>query len=289
MLGKHNTLYSHGHVQLIHQTARDFILFDPVASLLSPENIRSQETISRVCIDYLTMTFPLTRNSSSNPKPLGREATISWKFILLLQDRPLLLYILEQLPCHLRNQDWKNCRTDVCDRMKEYLCAAREQPNSFAWTILGSWAKKNGLLDEQDSVTELISATESDPEKEFQVPEMLITACTIGALDAVRILFAVGQNLENVQKGAPILKAASRGRHLVVKELIRRGARTNVSDGLKDTPLHLAILGNHTLVVEELLKTPNLDVNSRNIKGETPRESAKRLHRDHIQTLLENY
>lgn len=71
----------------------------------------------------------------------------------------------------------------------------------------------------------------------------------------------------------PLHMAAFQGKASVVRCLIEGGANINAlteDSGNKTTPLHEAVLQNHLPVVQELVRSPNLDVNLRDRRNFTP-------------------
>ncbi|KAN0098199.1 hypothetical protein V8E51_013862 [Hyaloscypha variabilis] len=217
----------HDYVQLVHQTARDFILSDPEASILKPDSINSREIIFMICINYLVMTFPLNPRFGvdSNGSEIG--IVMFSKIVRLLDDRPLLPYILEQLPGLINTHQLDKPATPAFSQLKSYLHSARKNPDTVTWIILKEWAERNCLLgvEAEDAVS---VDSSSSPANEAWVAQVFVAACKLGALTAVKILLAAGNHIVNVEGGLPIFSAAQKGNHLIVEELLRNGANSPV-------------------------------------------------------------
>ncbi|KAH9212913.1 hypothetical protein DL95DRAFT_463570 [Leptodontidium sp. 2 PMI_412] len=77
----------HDQIQLIHQTAKDFLLSNPDPLLFEVSHADGLCSISTACVNYLTMTFPLNRRSfypSATVLPEGVVETL--QLIALLTD-----------------------------------------------------------------------------------------------------------------------------------------------------------------------------------------------------------
>lgn len=68
------------------------------------------------------------------------------KIVRLLEDRPLLPFILAQFPSLLKAHDLKNHMTPANFGLKAYLRSARKQPNAVTWIILREWAEGINIL-----------------------------------------------------------------------------------------------------------------------------------------------
>jgi hypothetical protein len=280
----------HDYVQLVHQTAKDFILSDTHASFLKPDLIDSHEMICVVCLNYLVMTLPLGPRFGADSNGAGTGIVMFSKIVRLLEDRPLLPYILAQLPSLLKAHDLENHTTQASSRLKAYLNSARKQPNTVTWIILGEWAERSILLgDENEDDGSVTSQKDSTSSDDAWMSNVMVAACKLGTLNAVKILLAARQNIVNAQGGLPIRSASQKGDHLIVGELLRNGANTLTWDEAKNTPLHLAISGGHILVVEMLLKADFRLLFHKNRSGIMPIELARSLGLNHISQLIRTF
>ena len=70
--------------------------------------------------------------------------------------------------------------------------------------------------------------------------------------------------------------------------MLRAGARANRLDYAENTPLHVAAATGNVAITEMLLAATDLDLNYRNLRGETPLLLASsRGHRPLVQLLVE--
>jgi hypothetical protein len=317
---KDGTIDPDDSVQLIHQTAKDFLLYDSGGLFMNPDPVSGIEIISTACVEYLKMTLPLYRKSSASSRPVLWKVIVSSHFVSLLQDRPLLVYILEHLPIHLRDCSQKNASlvtgATASERLGAYLLSVEDEPLSTAFMVLRLWIDRNHLLETTKGSlspsarpalkTEWSGYESDESDDRWLSSRTMLFACKAGAINAVRILLQLDPSLKDEQifssgdgfgrrstsldgiGGAPLCAAAQRGDHRIVKLLLERGARTDVSRK-GNTPLHLAISGGHVLVVKELLHYANAGITTQNGKGLSPKELSKKLGLNHISGLLDQY
>ncbi|KAI9743212.1 MAG: hypothetical protein M1818_003058 [Claussenomyces sp. TS43310] len=139
------------YVQLIHQTAKEFLLFDPDADFLHLNKSSSLELVCDACIDYLVMTFPVgtgkTVTIKSEEDPALWTAADVEALGRLVEDRPLLEYIFHQLPIHLKDQEWEeSSRRKAYIKLSGYLRSIECKVQSPACILLGRWSQTHGLL-----------------------------------------------------------------------------------------------------------------------------------------------
>lgn len=56
----------------------------------------------------------------------------------------------------------------------------------------------------------------------------------------------------------------------MVSVLVEHKCAINVQDAEKNSPLHVAILNQHSTIIEILLRQPNIDLTIKNNAGQTP-------------------
>ena len=90
----------------------------------------------------------------------------------------------------------------------------------------------------------------------------------------IRIILAVMEkganiNAQDMNGYAPIHIAAERGYENFIKDLIIHGAAVNATTHLNQTALHIAAAKGHVNTLQNLLQTPNIDINKSDISGFT--------------------
>lgn len=84
----------------------------------------------------------------------------------------------------------------------------------------------------------------------------------------------------------PLLLAVHRSSLETIRKLLEFGANISVTDWCKNTVLHIAVLMQRPEVVRELIDLPGVDVQARNIRGETALTIAKEKGLTDIDALL---
>ena len=141
-------------VQLIHTTAKEFLL-SPKSLFLQLDKSKSLDMISEACIQYLTMSL-------GNKPPIFEqhgsylESNDDTKLLLqLIDDRPMLAYVLEQLPVHLQEDEgWEQpSRVTVCSKLIAFLQTMKCDIKSPIWDILGVWSFFNFVVNDKLGTT----------------------------------------------------------------------------------------------------------------------------------------
>ena len=68
----------------------------------------------------------------------------------------------------------------------------------------------------------------------------------------------------------PLHLACTWGQEKVVSALVEHECDINVQDAEGNTPLHVAILNQHSPIIEILLRQANIDLKAKNQVGQTP-------------------
>jgi ankyrin repeat protein len=254
-------------VQLLHQTAKDFLVYNDHAAPLRLDQIEGENLITTTSINYLMRSLPM--------EVLRDKAIQQWdredykKFIEYLLDRPLLSYILSFLPQHIRNR-----RTHICDRVvqaisefKKFLRQLHSQPDSHAWRFLELWCHQENLI----TITPIQSTTQA----ESFITNCLTTASRAGHASAVRSILGARANIEGQDStGRKALNlAAEKGHDAIVKLLLEKGAQLESWDNSRRVPILWAAERGHCATMEQLLaKGANLEFENR--YGRTPLSQA---------------
>jgi len=322
---KYRSVRPDDYVQLIHQTAKDFLLTDPEAKFLELARDTNMTAIVTPCVNYFTMTLSWKLNYYTRDSEVNKR-----KIMHALQDRPLLAYILEHLSTHLRDGslDEQSMATAHTALEKCFMFGDPEHL-SAACAFLTQWAEEHGFIKVEIRHTEYDSkhnslpvpdVTQSQPlaswiskrqrarySKEdeplyhtFVVRsnvfylfhcKLILFACELGLLENLRILRAVSATaaLNTLETG--ISEACQHGHHLIVRFLLAQDADSNFWGQSNHTHrLHLAITGGHLLVVKELLKSPKINIHLvHEPDKKTSVQLAESLGHTEIVQLLDEY
>ena len=103
----------------------------------------------------------------------------------------------------------------------------------------------------------------------------LSEAASLGYVDLVRYLLAVGAQIHVEGQGEPTLNCGTNsGNTEIVRMLLNTGADVNIRNDIGETPLHLAA-GKDNLELVQLLVNCGADIRAKRIFDETPLEVAE--------------
>jgi hypothetical protein len=147
---------SSDNVQLIHTTAKEFLTSG--WSTIDLRGSKSLAMISNACIEYLMGTFPLYGPAAQRLALIYRseegESEGLLAFVALLEDRPLLAYILEQLPRHLHDERLRGIDENACrSKFFQYLTSVASDTRSLTGYILWTWATQKQDIMLHDTVS----------------------------------------------------------------------------------------------------------------------------------------
>ena len=279
-------------MQLIHQTAREFLLHkDKHAEPYHLDEIQGDTEIAMTCFRYLSITFcpdfPLPEANAKLPN--------LWTVIEHLSDRPLILYALENFHSHVNHLGDNN--KELRDDFMNYVTLLALRSNSYASILLGQWIKALGWP------TELHV---DDTLAEFY-PHFLLLCVTDAEKDIARVLLSLRPNLLHIEagkkctltseqlleNGLPIL-AQSNGKWIPYRHankslslLMDLGASANSRDTASRTPLSYAAENGYSERIWQLLNR-GADVDSKDMAGRTPLSyAAENGHEESIMLLLD--
>ncbi|XP_067650399.1 serine/threonine-protein phosphatase 6 regulatory ankyrin repeat subunit A-like [Haliotis asinina] len=84
----------------------------------------------------------------------------------------------------------------------------------------------------------------------------------------------------------PLMNAVLGGSKYFFEELVRKGAVTRLADDRENTILHLASMNGHEWLVRYIISQNMIDINARNMYGETAAMIAKRNRKHHVFDFL---
>ncbi|KAH0559684.1 hypothetical protein GP486_003804 [Trichoglossum hirsutum] len=270
-------------VQLLHQTVKDFLMYDERAMSLRLDQIEGKSLITTACISYLMLSLPL---KVLQDKPIRRWGQEDYRdFVEYLLDRPLLSYILSSLPQHIRDLRNLTCSrvVQVISELEKFLHQLHDQSDNHAWSFLEMWCLKERLVTDPP--------VGSTTWAESFMANCLTTASRAGHTGVVKSILSARANIESKDStGEKALQlAAGEGHDAVVKVLLEKGADPETRNTMGQTPLLWAAKNGRDVVVKLLLEN-RVDPESKGTHdGRTALSwAAQNGHDAVVKLLLEN-
>jgi hypothetical protein len=240
-------------VQLIHQTAKEFLLSNPDPSIFSLDHPTALEVISRACNEYLMIVFPVNRKSPAFTDSTLPDRITCEALVVYLENHPLLKNILQYLPQLANAQCWTyERRTTVFTPFVHYLRQARVIDRSMWWLIreidfdfepellktttcgVGCQAEllepisiqnnERGIESQEEILSQLDRIERLYIRRKKFLDNCLVSACKFGLLSAMETLIAASAKVNGHlthERGngwmMPICAAAASGHHLAVR------------------------------------------------------------------------
>ncbi|KFY33768.1 hypothetical protein V494_07314 [Pseudogymnoascus sp. VKM F-4513 (FW-928)] len=138
-------------IQLIHQTAREFLLHeDKLAEPYHLEEVRGDMEIAMSCCRYLRIVFhpdipPLKATADSPEVEIPQY----------LMEKPLLVYVFTSFQAHINHL--KGNGKEVQDEFIDFVELLIKRSDSFATLLLGQWIQALGWAPKPD-ISETLSA-----------------------------------------------------------------------------------------------------------------------------------
>jgi hypothetical protein len=294
-------------VQLLHQTARDFLLQkDKAATPFDIDVVRGDTEISSVSIRYLRL---LSLRA-------GSQAIDNWnqtdydEFVECLRGYSLLEYVVSSLPHHLKSLA---ARSLVNQDLSSFLWNLQKDKVLFcffeSWTeLLDGQQLRARELDTkpiQFRTKSLIAAARSGYAEVVKILVQLRTdingndeasgmfalraAAENGHLATVRVILEIGAdvNAQNGQDGSALQAASAKGHEQVIKLLFDMGADVNAQGGQYGNALQAASAKGHEQVIKLLLDM-GADVNAQGGQyGSALQAASAKGHEQVIKLLLD--
>jgi ankyrin repeat protein len=268
-------------VQLIHQTAREFLLDKEGFS--EPYNLdeaQGDREIAITCSRYISLTFMAAiaqMEVELEPSQIGLLAKY-------LSDHHLLEYALRNLNAHLEHLG--NNAADIRTEFGQFVRQLRKRRQSYASLILSQWietstrpTKLHMDVDERSArlcLRQLLAvAANTKNHKVLQVlfalrADLLHLAAEHGSDEIMELLLEINAEIEvrDLRGRTPLHLAAEHGNCKVVELLLKHGANLNVRDLDKQVPLHLAVRSGNYKTVTRLVSCSQIDATD--LRGRTP-------------------
>jgi hypothetical protein len=274
-------------VQLIHTTTKEFLL-NSKSPFLDLNKSKGLALISDACIEYLTMSF-LQHEPPSFEQHKGIIDTGAELLLHLIDDRPMLAYVLEELPTHLQDEGWEqSSRVTAGSKLIAFLQMTELKIESLPiWDILGVWSFfnfiANGKIGTIPGVEDLRAGFSS---KTLSIP----------SAQALFRLFQRIYDSNDDPNGSPnypftdspadrrllssfnflngsLNYACNKGSLDQVRIILNLCLNAGIDGDNEGTPLRRAVKGGHYLVVRLLIER-GADVNKSGPMGDTPLSTA---------------
>ncbi|KAI0122180.1 putative ankyrin repeat-containing protein [Daldinia grandis] len=260
----------HSEIYLLHQTAREFLVYN--SSRLTLTNTgwqnsfhisESHRTLAEICITYLC--FP-------NLEALGEDSLPAF-----------MHYAAENWPAHFRKASDQNTEKTIC--CAKSLCDRSHNDNEWFkiyWHARGFYPM-DGALDGLSSLTiasllgleEVVCMLLKEKGSDFDIRDdsynrsALSWACTAGYEAVVEILLNFDTRRHRRIFGwNPLLEATADGREGIVRLLLEKGAKLNLTNILGESALCIAAGRGYEGIVKLLLEG-GARVNLTNTSGES--------------------
>ena len=283
-------------VQLIHQTAREFLLDQKPPPAAEPfDMIESQGDyeILLTCCHYLRAIFESSVLRTQADLEFSRIEDV----VGCIANSPLLVYILDFFGEHIKHLSPGPRMDVVVTGMKMLIAVIGE--DTYSALLLSNWVRNKslpGLCIETDmpmAATLLnragISAARRSHSRALSVllkfgveierldtagRTLLAVAAQHGCLENVKLLLRAGANVNvEAEQHVSVLQAAViDGHEDIVRVLLQAGADPNsqIRQNVPTTPLSWAAERGHEAVVKVLLDTGRADENAKDKDGRTP-------------------
>ena len=281
-------------IQLSHRTVKEFLQTEKATSLKATKG-PCIEMIVNVCIQYLKISFlHVEPGAIRNDTPISAWTSNEYNlFATYLEERPLIFYVLENLPQHLKCLDNDQCEI----RALELLSCAKElsklnYPGEFffsLWVLLklpyGMPALPEGLLDRstqreylQQNRCFLVSLLDAAVRNHYKIAVRILCAAGILADDDDHNAYTMTvetaaksaqweileyldqvkwhnrRRTEFVALGRALFIACESGELAAAAMLLNIGAGPNFESNNYRKPIHVAAMKGHKAIMQLLIQ-----------------------------------
>lgn len=248
-------------VQLIHQTVKDFLLFDSRTGSFHLDKSECQYWIDDACFTYLVLSVSV---HNLQDKPVS-----SWHpndydlFVHHLRDRPLLSYIFSFCPQHHL----------VRSALGDFLQFLAERPRFHPWCLLESWCRQEHLLPYVPPAYE----------RRFKAT-CLTAAARAGYSNVVQMLLVYGGNINIDDISVALEAAANRGQNDAANVLIDSCSGQGIIEAFSKG-LFAAVEKGHEKMVRRLLESGHVRADNSRYSETGPNAAVER--RRHEESLYQ--
>jgi len=223
-------------VQLLHRSAKDFLILDERTSPFHLEYYFGAYDIAALSLKYLKLSFP------APDVPLKmRDWTENHfrQFICHLKDRPLIPYILSTLPEHIRISKTDKART----KLVTFLGALDTNRESHAWMFLENWAGQNDLANSRG-----LSFRQCAEAERFR-HQCALVAVELKETAVIKLLIEAG-----IKDPSDVLVVASKkGDNISVRAILERPSHAGEGITTCEESFSLTVRYGHLSIVQTLL------------------------------------
>ena len=266
-------------VQLVHESVRDFLLNeDQIAAPFYMSAEQGNDEVTSIFTRYLAWSLSpnfldavgITKAEVSQWEQHNYET-----FLKLLEDRPLLNYVLSSLPEHLKLTTHEGIKDEFSRVLRDL-----EQSEPVRYLLLDS---------EFSSLLTPISDDEATEASHFRF-KALVLAARLGYVKAIRQLQTSNTPMtptDGETETSPLHAAISGGQLEAVKLLLDLGSDPYFPDQVGDMALHRAVAHGHLGIVQALIDN-EVYVDAPNLTHERPIHVASaRGYDDMVKLLLD--
>ncbi len=265
-------------VQLMHESVREFLLEEnQIAAPFDAVDQRGKDELALLCTRYLRLSLSCQVLEEAG---VCRASVAGWKqqdyeaFLRLLEDRPLLEYVIFSFRNHLEQA-----------KRQEIL----QEFHSFVEEAMTSAAARYFLL---ESVVSPIPNMENErtAARQFRIKAM-VAAARGGYPKAIKSLITAGTSVDSVDEKmgiAPLHAAVGEGHDDMVQHLLNLHASPDIKDSLDQTALHKAAANGQTQMAQVLLGM-GAYVDAENLINERPLHLAAAHGHQGMVVLLLSY
>ncbi|PNP57409.1 hypothetical protein THARTR1_02406 [Trichoderma harzianum] len=286
-------------VQLIHQTAREFLLKEVARPYYLTEADGDVEIATTCCqIICIVFTAPIFLEEADDAFSRARILAED------LSSYDLLIYALTNFTKHLNHMTDR--KEKILTEFGGVITVLRDRPNSYATLLLSQWIKSNlpkrmhFIADEkamkscvqatlgsglgslrQDNLIRILTALQ---------PSLLHFEVEAGNEQTAKLLLDHGSdpNGRDNNGQTPLLLAAEHGNFEMAQLLVENGSDPTVRDVHGQTPVALAVRHGH-VVLHKLLEIFERDLSARGKIGQTPSSPTARHYSLRMAVLLMKY
>ncbi|XEU94786.1 hypothetical protein FSHL1_000070 [Fusarium sambucinum] len=239
-------------IQLIHQTAREFLLDKShVAKPYHLDEVQGDTEIAITCCRHIRILF----TAALPQMEYDADFSQAEKLAEHLERRWLLRYALKNLAAHLDHLKKNGKEEEIRLEFESFVNDLSKRPNSYACLLLCQWIKALNWTKELP-----VNANETSARSCVQA--VLCYAIYPRRRDIVQVLLDLRVDILHLEAQVGNVDSA--------ELLLAADADVHALDASGRTPLHLAVENGHGEMAMMLIKRGGAEVNGKGTSGRTP-------------------